>query len=372
MSNPPWATDSNTNSNHFGNPADSNLRTSDINVPYRKKINPRHSESLKTHDIVIPKKKHTNRVWDGQGLSNLKTQDIAGQHNRVSHPFGPSCSQYGTGFKPYNSLEVRDIDGAYAKRNRDPRNTSPLDPTYKLPSHKTAPPPEPKFIRDSVRVHDVAGAQVSQKYKQFRTKQINKVEDIPGTKPLPQTFSRTFGHAPEILSHRDITATEFKTKRLGHSPLEPKYTYGRSSDLNMSTILDMPASEALKAKLSTTAKMQKGQKKQIFGEIKGAKPAPIPPQKSLPHRSSSLRTSDVPGAYQGWTPEWEAPRREFGHPTRTDDIPGAQAGTKKKLVTKRNVDPLAPKYKTLDGRSRPQKRNQLRSTGREISQVVLG
>mmetsp|Transcript_8187 Transcript_8187/g.13260 ORF Transcript_8187/g.13260 Transcript_8187/m.13260 type:complete len:371 (-) Transcript_8187:192-1304(-) len=370
MSNPPWATDVGFNAGPKN--GDSNLRTSDINIPYRKKMQPRFSSSLKTNDVVIPRRKHLNRNWDGHGVANLNTGDIVGQHNRLKHQMGPGVTQYGSGFKPRYSLEVRDIDGAYARRKRDPRHTSPLDPQYKLPSHKQAPPPEMKYLRDNIHNSDISGAQVTNKYNQIQTRQTNKVEDIRGTKSLPQTFTRTFGQAADVLDHRDITATEFKTKRLGHNPLEPTYTFGRSSDLNMATILDIPASEALKAKMAAVGPLQKGVRPNQLGDFKGSKPTPLKAQKELAHRSYNLRTSDVPGAFTGWTPDWQPPRKDFSNPTRTDDIIGAQAGTKKKLTTRRSLHPLSPKYKTLDGHVGPRKRGQLQSTGRKISQVVLG
>eukprot|EP00469_Lotharella_globosa_P015152 CAMPEP_0167821204 /NCGR_PEP_ID=MMETSP0112_2-20121227/6641_1 /TAXON_ID=91324 /ORGANISM="Lotharella globosa, Strain CCCM811" /LENGTH=367 /DNA_ID=CAMNT_0007722095 /DNA_START=79 /DNA_END=1182 /DNA_ORIENTATION=+ len=367
MSNPPWAVD---NHGLRSAGADPNLRTSDINIPYRKAMSQRMSASLETKDIVIPKRKHTNRVWGGEGMANLKTRDIAGQHNRLKHIMGPSVSTYGSGFKPRYAFETRDIDGAFCKRSREFRNTNPLNPAYKIPSHKPVPPPEPKQVRDNIQIHDISGAQVSSKFKHMKSRQTNKIEDIPGTKRLPQTYTRTFGHAADILDHRDITATDFKTKRLGHDPQSPTYTYGRSSDLSLSTILDIPAGEALKAKLSATGKLTSMTRVNQLGHIKGSKPTPIKPQKPIAHRSSNLRTADVPGAYFGWTPEWQIPRRDFGNPTRTDDIPGAQASTKKKLVTKRVTHPLEPRYRALDGRN--DRRQQLKSTGREISQVTLG
>lgn len=83
-------------------------------------------------------------MWEGQTISNLHTGDVAGQHNRLAHVMGPHVSQYGTGFKPNLSLEVRDIDGAYARRKGLTRTTNPLDPEYKLPSYKATTPPVPK------------------------------------------------------------------------------------------------------------------------------------------------------------------------------------------------------------------------------------
>mmetsp|Transcript_8622 Transcript_8622/g.15920 ORF Transcript_8622/g.15920 Transcript_8622/m.15920 type:complete len:364 (-) Transcript_8622:151-1242(-) len=363
MSNPPWATDTNTGS--MGN--DLNLRTGDINIPYRKNFKGRNSNSLKTDDIIPRRKHHLNRIWDNKHIGNLNTGDIAGQHNRLQHPLGPAVKTYGRGSKPDYSLNVRDIEGAFAKRGKTPRRTNPLEPQYKLPKHEVIPAPQPKFIRDQIGVQDIDGARFKSKYKHIKTRPTNRVHDIKGTKSMPHTFLRTRGHAPDVLDHKDITDTHFKSKRVGHSPLEPSYSYGRSSDLDVATILDMPAAEALKQKLNMTKPKTSATRINKFGNVKGSRPKGLKLMRQEQNRSMGLRTSDVPGAYRNWKPEWAPKRSQVFNPTRTDDIKGAQAGSKKKFRTKRSVHPLAPQYKLLDTRS-----SQLRSTGREISQVTLG
>ena len=339
-------------------------------------MGPRLSATLKTSDIVIPRRKYNERrTWKGQQISSLNTRDIAGQYNRLHHVMGPSVKTYGNGFKPYNSLEVRDIDGAYCKRLRDPRNTHPLEPEYKLPSHQTAPPPQPKFLRETNRLGDIRGAQVVSRTAHIRTRQSLKVHDIRGTRSKPQTFTRTFGHAKEPLDHRDITATDFKTKRLGHSPLDPEYSYGRSTDLSLSTVLNMPASDSLKARLEQAGGIKPNQRIRRISGIAKSKPKPNKPYRSLQNRSNTLKTKDVPGATIGWTPEWKSDRTQFGDPTRTDDIVGAQAGTRRRLRTKRETNPLNPGYKMIGHSYKNRKGgrgSQLSSTGREISQIVLG
>jgi len=277
----------------------------------------------------------------------------------------------GAGYKPLNALEVRDIDGAYARRERDPRNTCPLVPQYKLPYHAQTAPPVNKFLRQSNRNEDISGAQVVSKHKHLKTRESLKVTDIYGAKGKKQTLTRTFGHAKGPLDHSDITNTKFRTKRQGHNPQNPNYTFGRQSDLGISTVLDLPAAEGLKATLASAGRIMPDQKVQTFGEIRGSRPTPAKQYRELKNRSFNLRTKDVPGATEGWTPEWAPTRTQWGKPTNTADIKGAQPGTKKKMRTNRKTNSLQPKYR-MPGHTFAKKHGKLGTAGRQISQITLG
>ena len=88
--------------------------------------------------------------------------------------------------KPETNLNIRDIQGSSPKcvqftTNRFGHN--PLSPTYHLQKVDTRPITPPKFIRDAMDISDIPGARPKKDWhNQAKTKQTNKIDDIPGTK----------------------------------------------------------------------------------------------------------------------------------------------------------------------------------------------
>jgi hypothetical protein len=100
---------------------------------------------------------------------------------------------------------------------------NPVDPQYDLPSKPPEPAEVPRFIRDSMYNDDVEGAHPAS-YKSDRPpRDIMRIDDIPGTRPVRQIreLSRHF----DSMNVRDInTDGIFKTTRTV-DPLDPVYQY---------------------------------------------------------------------------------------------------------------------------------------------------
>ncbi|GAB5366848.1 hypothetical protein AAMO2058_001179000 [Amorphochlora amoebiformis] len=365
MSNPPWAT------SEVAAPKghDFSLRTKDINIPKRRVVGQRNSPSLQTSDIVLPRRRHTNRIWGGSPVTNLNTNDIAGQYRKYQYPIGPSVESHGSGNRPNHAYDSRDIDGAYCKRQRDPRNTNPLNPTYKLPSAKVEIPPEPRFIRDNIGVGDITGARAKPRFQRAKIRPTNETKDIAGARSTPKTYERKNTiHKTDNLDVSDITRTQFKSKRVNHNPLNPTYIYGKSKLAN-STLLGYQTGGKVRKEIQQEINTKTNREPVVLGEIEGSRPAVRRPRKSKELSSFGLRTSDVDGASAKWKPSWIPKRTTYRNPNRTDDIKGAAAGTKTRaLRSNRKTDPLQPRYRYL-GNPGSEK---LKSTGREISQVIFG
>lgn len=88
--------------------------------------------------------------------------------------------------KPQANLNVRDIEGASPKCVQFTTNrasTNPLNPTYSLAKVEMRPITPPKFIRDQMDVSDIPGAKPKRDWHdKAKTKESNKIDDIPGTK----------------------------------------------------------------------------------------------------------------------------------------------------------------------------------------------
>ena len=61
--------------------------------------------------------------------------------------------------------------------------SNPLNPQYELARVETRPITPPKFIRDQMSIDDIEGARSKQDWhKTAKTKEINKIDDIEGTR----------------------------------------------------------------------------------------------------------------------------------------------------------------------------------------------
>jgi len=200
-------------------------------------------------------------------------------------------------------------------------------PAYKLPSSQIAEPLEPKFIRDSHSVADIAGTKSRALYP-WPERDNQRCNDIEGAQAgwRPRNERARIEAAP-INHHydvRDINNIGFKSTRTV-CPLKPEYR------INGMVIRDDP---------------------------RYTEPKPLPPPSN--HDFYSLKTDDIEGAAPGWVPPHECrpakeDRKHFRNTNFVGDIPGAQADTVKHAIrTERVVNPLNPVYDSLDGdRLRP-------------------
>lgn len=83
-----------------------------------------------------------------------------------------------------NSLYIDDIEGTrnliQDKIITTNRHLNPLNPQYELPSFTSAPPPQTKFLRDTLNHSDIEGTSSKALYKPY-TRDIMNMSDIPGT-----------------------------------------------------------------------------------------------------------------------------------------------------------------------------------------------
>jgi hypothetical protein len=98
------------------------------------------------------------------------TSDIAGAQPKREYSHSRNCF--------HTLLQIDDIEGTRAKEKNKilltNRHVDPLRPSYSLPSFSPLPPDETRFLRDSMSVQDIDGAQTRQKL-------ISSVRDILST-----------------------------------------------------------------------------------------------------------------------------------------------------------------------------------------------
>lgn len=178
----------------------------------------------------------------------------------------------------------------------------------------------PKFIRDQMHIDDIPGARPKHDWhNNAKTKEINKIDDIEGTRAKPRHVARKNSAGYTSYDYSDITRTNFSSKRIAN-PLQPTYTI-KDEDGKPMTI----------------------------GEIEGNRPQVLPPPRQRGDVSLTLKTQDILGATasskgKGVFAEHHA-RREFRQVNNTLDIEGAQGGSLKRGTnTLRNTNPLDPNY----------------------------
>ncbi|KAH7463707.1 hypothetical protein PRIC1_006589 [Phytophthora ramorum] len=204
---------------------------------------------------------------------------------------------------------------------RTDRVVNPLEPSYKLPSFTTAPPLEPKFLRDSYNVSDIEGTSMKVRDIQHPRDGL-KLDDIAGAQAgwLPRHKRGLRENPPrDTLNVLDITNVDFKSSRVTNV-LNPVYT------VNGMTFQDDPLS----------------------------RPLVQHPKRDKP--SYALKTDDIEGA--GCSDPATAivagivmvNRRNFRDTNVISDITGAKADTLQHSIrSTRRVDPNAPQYSALDG-----------------------
>jgi hypothetical protein len=215
------------------------------------------------------------------------------------------------------SLYVDDIDGARTfikdKMLRTGRHVDPLQPSYDLPSFMSFDHRPQNFLRNTLDVSDVDGAQpkIPKKFAP-RDSMPNDIEGAQACWRPRHRRARLEAPPVDTMNVADITAKVKpidKTMRRTN-PIDPGYKiYGMD-------IVDNP---------------------------KYTKPKSFPKQIMSGHL---LRTDDINTASKHFQPHM---RREFRNLTSTADIVGAQADTVvHSIQTKRETNPLAPTYQALD------------------------
>ena len=216
-------------------------------------------------------------------------------------------------------LYLDDIEGTrHAIKDRmmrTQRHVNPLVPEYPLPTYLPVELLEPKFIRDSLTVSDIDGAQVRVK-KEFETRDIMSVSDIVGAQAC---FRPRHARVRLEAEPHDLMWVTDNMKKKQYTDRTQRVT-----DLNnpIYTINGMTYQD----------------------DPRYSKPKPLPKEVRGNHL---LQTHDIDGARPGWG---HRERTEFRNLTSTMDIEGAQADTiKQSITTKRFTNCLTPVYQSLDG-----------------------
>lgn len=276
----------------------------------------------------------------------LQTDDIAGAQPKRAFAYtrGACAPAHVEGSRPQaayharfsnkpDSFLVQDIEGAQPKTNmfRTRRSVNPLNPVYKLPSHEALPFEPLRFLRDSIDVSDIDGAR-ARPAPQSEPRNSHDVGDIEGAhaswrshKRAALERMRSVGvKKADSLEVSDITDKGFKSRRCV-DPLNPVYKHHGED------IYDSPRGTAPKPR-------------------KTARNANVP--------FYSLHTADIAGA-QGDSGSVFATmkghrRTEFRAPNNVADIPGAKPGSLRRgLRSKRQTNPLQPRYRFLHGSDTP-------------------
>ena len=300
----------------------------DFNYPSLNRKDLMYLSTVTDKDFPIRKFKqlHTNRNWS----INLYNLDIEGSSPRKFGAFNQKIDYINKNDdieksspkilhvklnKPEYNLSNSDIE--YSKPHcvtcKILRHLNPLEPKYKLPKSPEYPPYEPKFIRDNINVSDIEGARPRKIVSQNVLRETLKNDDVKDSWPRkPYIRKRT---KYEFMDYRDVTNTEFQTKR-STNPLDPFYKMGFV--------------DGSKVK---------------FGPIEGNKP--LVKSKYMYKTPFNLKVDDIEGSNIGSKNKY---KKFMGKNFCYDvsDILGTNSGSLLKgISTKRQTNPLRPKYKYL-------------------------
>lgn len=213
--------------------------------------------------------------------------------------------------RPEFNLTNTDIDGSKpqcVKFQTKRGEFNPLEPKYNLPKYAESEPEIPRFIRDSIKIDDIEGAQ-PKRYFKWKTGRSFPLGEIEGSKPKkPKVRSANYSS----YDYSDVTNFKFCSKRC-LDPLDPVYELRYGNNENY-----------------------------IHGKIEGSKPVTYPP--IVYADPFNLKTTDIGGAQIG-------SKNKFNRFTSPNfnlilgDIEGAKSGSLKKgIVSGRLTNPLDPKY----------------------------
>jgi len=299
----------------------------DFNYPSLNRKDLMYLSTLTNNDFKMRKFKqlHTNRNWS----INLYNLDIEGSSPRKFGAFNQKIDYSNKNDdidkssprrlhiklnKPEYNLSNSDIEYSHPHcvKCKITRHLNPLEPKYNLPTSPEYPPYEPRFIRDSMKVDDIEGAKPRKIVSQNLLRESLKNNDVKDSWPRKPYVRKS---KYEFMNYRDVTHTEFKTKR-STNPLEPNY---RMKFLDGSQIK--------------------------FGPIEGNKP--MVGSQYMYKVPMNLKIDDIAGSNPGSKNKF---KKFMGTNSCYDisDIVGTKTGTLLKgISTKRHTNPLRPKYKYL-------------------------
>lgn len=235
------------------------------------------------------------------------------------------------------------------------RHVDPVCPNYELPSYHKREPTPPRW--NGRHTNDISDIEMSSSKVRIPdrnyTRDPNDAADIEYS--CPNYGSRVLGRGVSAsrvdrsLNVRDITDTK-RVHTRQTNPLEPVYKV----PTNRTTSLTAMFSEEQRLGVAAPSK-----EAESIGEVHGSRPRKLHWDNGEPHLS--LLREDIAGAvpqrFVGsvpaniYDPPDVRPAISFHDP---HDIPGAQVSSLRKgIETGRQLDPLNPKYKLLDGDRMP-------------------
>ena len=242
--------------------------------------------------------------------------------------------------KPNFNLSNKDIEGTEPRGHHcfnTSRHVDPLNPKYPLPSCPNKfPPPVPMFLRDTLNVRDIPGATVKKNlvynesdHNYMDVYRSNRDDHILlSHKKLYKGNKYKFYNS---LDFRDVYTNKPYSKR-HTNPLEPKYKYDYHMTEVNKNVYNKTSGESL-----------------VYGEIEGNRPVVFSKYNNERY-GKGMKTDDIPGAQPSTTSSYAKFELKYKHPLKysAEDIVGAHHDTiNKSITTKRNTNPLDPKYTFL-------------------------
>ena len=241
--------------------------------------------------------------------------------------------------KPNYILNNRDIEGTLPRGHHcfaTSRHCDPLNPVYPLPSAGIRFPPEvPKFLRNTLDVRDIPGATPKEnkinicetEHNYMDVYRRNRDDDI--LLDHKKLYKGNKNKLYNSLDFRDVYKNPPFSNR-HTNPLEPKYRY----DYKMTEI-----NSNGKNKVDSL----------VYGEIEGNRPVVFSKYNNQRY-GKGMKTDDIQGAQPNTTSSYAKFIMKYRHPLKysAEDIVGAHHDTLlKSIITKRNTNPLDPKYQFL-------------------------
>ena len=250
--------------------------------------------------------------------------------------------------RPNFNLSNKDIEGTEPRGHHcfsTSRHLDPLNPRYPLPScNDKFPPLVPKFLRDTLDVKDIPGATVKKNLVNYSENEHNYMDVyrrnrddhiLLSHKKLYKGNKYKFYNS---LDFRDVYTKPPYSKRQTN-PLEPKYKY----DYTMTEVNN-----------NLSNRNKNGRPSLLYGEIEGNRPV-VFSKYNNERFGKGMKTEDIPGAQPSTTSSISKFELKYNHPLKykPEDIIGAHHDTiLKSIVTKRNTNPLDPKYTFLGDKGR--------------------
>ena len=315
----------NNNKNLKVNKSCSDLFHKDFEYPFLNRKDLMSLSTINSNDFPIKKFKQmvTNRDWS----LNLYNLDIEGSSPRKFGLFSnkidftnknkdiEKSSPYTQKIlkKPNYNLSNEDIEGSrpnISQCNKLSRHTNPLEPKYNLPKlEKIQIEDKTKFIRDNSYIGDISEIK-NKKQNIFLRDTLNK-NDLIDSFPKKQYFTRKDKY--NNMDYTDVTKINNKIQRC-LNPLMPIYNW----------------------------KYPINNLRYSVGPIEGNKPNPFSMYKY--ENPFNLRNDDIDGTNPGSKNTFKK-FKGSNSCLNIGDIRGAIHGSLKKgITTKRNINPIWPKY----------------------------